>query len=149
LHPYLGPPNTPYPPAHSQVHFEPDHDGEEQQEPSHIRELDLENGPLSHAALAFVHGGLSPTYNGLVPFPTKINELGASLLRKLQRREQPPPHPPNPYPGLPPSTTVEEEELYDSNGPLWYRGWAYDPEEKVCADVIEVLKKTGTRRLVS
>ncbi|KAH7873384.1 Metallo-dependent phosphatase-like protein [Lentinula edodes] len=120
LHPYLGPPNTPYPPS----------------------------GPLSHAALSFVHGGLSPTYEALVPFPEKINELGTSLLRKLQRREQPPPHPPHPYPGLPPSATGEEHELYDANGPLWYRGWALEPEEKVCEDVEKVLKATGTRRMI-
>lgn len=148
LHPYLGPPNTPYPPVRSHVHLEPDFDGEEQQEPSHVHELDLENGPLSHAALSFVHGGLSPTYRDLAPFPSKINELSTSLLRKLQRREQPPPHPPYPYPGLPSSTTKEEQELYDANGPLWYRGWALEPDEKACADVDEVLKKTGTRRMI-
>ncbi|EEB88612.1 hypothetical protein MPER_13471, partial [Moniliophthora perniciosa FA553] len=45
-------------------------------------------------------------------------------------------------------TTKNEEALYDSDGPLWYRGWALDPEEKVCADVEGVLKKTGTRRMV-
>ncbi|KIK62431.1 hypothetical protein GYMLUDRAFT_198140 [Collybiopsis luxurians FD-317 M1] len=149
LHPYLGPPNTPYPPVRSQVHFEQDMDGKEELEPSHIRELGLEDGPMSHAALSFVHGGLSPTYGALVPFPEKINEIGSSFLRKLQRREQPPPYPMNPhYPGLPESTTTEERELYEANGPLWYRGWAYDPEEKACADVEEVLKKTGTRRMI-
>ncbi|KAJ3758991.1 Metallo-dependent phosphatase-like protein [Lentinula raphanica] len=124
LHPYLGSPNTPYPPVH------------------------LENGPLSHAALSFVHGGLSPTYEALAPFPNRINDLGTSLLRKLQRREQPPPHPPYPYPGLPASATTEEHELYDANGPLWYRGWALEPEEKVCVDVEKVLNVTGTRRMI-
>lgn len=148
LHPYLGPPNTPYPPVHTHSHFVPDSDGAEQQELSHVHELDLENGPLSHAALSFVHGGLSPTYRGLVPFPTKINELGTSLLRKLQRREQPPPHPPYPYPGMPPSTTTEEHELYASDGPVWYRGWALESEDKACADVDQVLKMTGTRRMI-
>ncbi|ESK87261.1 serine-threonine protein phosphatase [Moniliophthora roreri MCA 2997] len=133
LHPSLGPPNTPYPPA---LHFEKDADTSEHEE------------PLSHSAISFVHGGLSPTYGDLTPFPSRINELGTMLLRKLQRREQPPPHPPNPYPGLPADTTKAEEALYDSNGPLWYRGWALDPEDKVCADVEGVLKKTGTRRMV-
>jgi len=38
--------------------------------------------------------------------------------------------------------------LYDANGPLWYRGWALDNEEKACQDVEEVLKKTGTRRMI-
>jgi hypothetical protein len=57
--------------------------------------------PLSHAALSFVHGGLSPTYQDLTPFPTKINEIAEGFLRKLQYRVQPPPHPPHHYPGLP------------------------------------------------
>ncbi|KAG7089466.1 hypothetical protein E1B28_011151 [Marasmius oreades] len=129
LHPSIGAPNTPYPPS-----FRKDEEGEEP--------------PLSHSAVSFVHGGLSPTYGDLTPFPTKINELGTTLLRKLQRRTQPPPHPPNPYPGLPVGTTREEAALYDANGPLWYRGWALDPDEQVCEDVDEVLKKTGTRRMV-
>ncbi|KAK1231567.1 hypothetical protein PQX77_005301 [Marasmius sp. AFHP31] len=136
LHPSLGEPNTPYPPPHL---FTKDEDEEQEEE---------ESTPLSHSAISFVHGGLSPTYGQLTPFPTKINELGTTLLRKLQRRVQPPPHPPNPYPGLPPSTTAEEAALYDANGPLWYRGWALDTDEKVCHDVEEVLKKTGTRRMV-
>ena len=103
---------------------------------------------LAHAALAVVHGGLAPTYPDLTPFPSRINELGTSLLRKLQHRTQPPPHPPSPYPGLPHESTMEEHRLYGSDGPLWYRGWALDPEEKVCAEVDEVLQKTGTRRMV-
>jgi len=45
-------------------------------------------------------------------------------------------------------TTEAEMELYDSNGPLWYRGWALENEEKVCADVEDVLARTGTRRMI-
>ena len=45
-------------------------------------------------------------------------------------------------------TTREEAELYDSNGPLWYRGWALESDEEVCAKVDEVLAKTGTRRMI-
>jgi hypothetical protein len=45
-------------------------------------------------------------------------------------------------------TTWEEAELYDGNGPLWYRGWALESEEQVCADVDQVLAKTGTRRMI-
>lgn len=45
-------------------------------------------------------------------------------------------------------TTEEEAELYSSNGPLWYRGWALEDEDKVCADVEKVLAKTGTRRMI-
>ncbi|KAF5382177.1 hypothetical protein D9615_004405 [Tricholomella constricta] len=142
LHPSLGPPNTPFPPESKELHY--------QKEDS---ELDISyyystNEPLSHSAISFVHGGLSPTYGGLTPFPSRINELSDSLLRKLQHRVQPPPHPPNRYPGLPLSATQAEIELYQANGPLWYRGWATDPEEKVCVDVEKVLAKTGTRRMV-
>ncbi|OCH93056.1 Metallo-dependent phosphatase [Obba rivulosa] len=126
LHPSLGPPNTDYDPSSPSA-----------------------SSPLSHAALSFVHGGLAPGYPDLAPFPSRINEIGRSLLHKLQARSPPPPpHPPHPYPGLPPSATTEEKRLYGGDGPLWYRGWAQDPEEAVCASVDEVLNATGTRRMV-
>ncbi|OJT11453.1 hypothetical protein TRAPUB_12005 [Trametes pubescens] len=127
LHPALGPPNTDYDPATDSV----------------------STSPLSHAAISFVHGGLAPAYPDLTPFPSRINELSTSLLRKLQHRKvHPPPHPPNPYPGLPHDATNQEHRLYGSDGPLWYRGWALDPEEKVCKEVDDVLSRTGTRRMV-
>ena len=91
LHPSIGPPNTPYPPISSGLLFR------KEEEIEHA----IHEDPMSHAALSFVHGGLSPTYPDLSPFPTRINELSHSLLAKLQHRKQPPPHPPNPYPGLP------------------------------------------------
>lgn len=106
LHSALGPPNT-------------DHD-------SSLK------SPLSHAAISFVHGGLAPTYPDLTPFPSKINDIGHSLLHKLQHQKPPAPHPPNPYPGLPHDATHSEHRLYGNDGPLWYRGWALDPEQKVC-----------------
>ena len=98
LHPSLGPPNSPYPPpsSHLSLHYHKD-DGIDDDN------YETDDEPLSHSALSFVHGGLAPTYGGLTPFPSRINELSVSLLSKLQRRHQPPPHPPNPYPGLPPS----------------------------------------------
>ncbi|KAJ7261824.1 hypothetical protein B0H12DRAFT_337977 [Mycena haematopus] len=142
LHPHLGPPNTPFPPDHH-VHFQKD-DGDDDDENIYYDA----NEPLSHSALSFVHGGLSPTYSNLAPFPTKINALSSSLLHKLQNRPQPPPHPPSPYPGLPYGTTREEVELYDVNGPFWYRGWATDNEKKACVDVEKVLARTGTRRMI-
>lgn len=138
LHPSIGPPNAPYPNHHS-VHFQRENEDQHRH---------TKDNHLSHAALSFVHGGLSPSYSNLAPFPAKINELGESLLKKLQSRKQPPPSPPNPYPGLPADSTVEERELYDSNGPLWYRGWATEDEEAVCREVDEVLTKTGTRRMI-
>ncbi|KAF8656201.1 hypothetical protein AX16_002637 [Volvariella volvacea WC 439] len=142
LHPSIGEPNTPYPPSH--LHIQKD---DETAAPETSLYPDSSD-PLSHSAVSFVHGGLSPTYSQLTPFPSRINELSDSLLRKLQRRTQPPPHPPNPYPGLPSGATHEEHELYSDNGPLWYRGWAQDDESKVCAEVDGVLARTGTRRMV-
>ena len=123
LHPSLGPPNTDYKPS-------------------------VTASSLSHAALAFVHGGLAPNYPELTPFPSRINELSSSLLHKLQHRVQPPPHPPNPYPGLPHDASQAEHRMYDSDGPVWYRGWAMDPEQEVCIKVDAVLQKTGTRRMI-
>lgn len=46
------------------------------------------------------------------------------------------------------AATREEHEMYNANGPLWYRGWAQEDEAKVCADVDGVLARTGTRRMV-
>ncbi|EIW83937.1 Metallo-dependent phosphatase [Coniophora puteana RWD-64-598 SS2] len=132
LHPSLGPPNTDYPAPPASPH-------------AHANNA----GPLSHAAFSFVHGGLAPQYPALAPFPSAINELGASLLRKLRfRRPLPRPHPPYGYPGLPAGTTPEEARLYGGDGPLWYRGWAELPDAVVCKQVDGVLEKTGTRRMV-
>lgn len=126
LHPSIGPPNTDYSPKDHSI-----------------------ASPLSHAAISFLHGGLAPTYPQLTPFPSAINALSSSLLHKLQSQSpQPAPYPPNPYPGLPAGTTAEEIRFYGTDGPLWYRGWALDSEESVCAAVDDVLEKTGTRRMV-
>jgi len=38
--------------------------------------------------------------------------------------------------------------MYESDGPLWYRGWALGSEKQVCGDVEGVLAKTGTRRMI-
>lgn len=131
LHSMLGPPNTDYPP------------------PEDGKYAHANAGPLSHAAFSFVHGGLAPSYPNLQPFPSAINNISASLLHKLRsRKPQPPPHPPHAYPGLPVGTTREESRLYGSDGPLWYRGWAEGDEAKMCAQVDQVLQKTGTRRMV-
>jgi len=139
LHPSLGPVNTDYaPPSKAQTKGA---DGS--------AATVTTDGPLSHAALAVCHGGLAPGYPDLSPFPSRINALGSSLLAKLQDRpKQPPPHPPNPYPGLPLGSTPSEERMYGADGPLWYRGWAQDPEERVCARVDKVLQLLGARRLI-
>lgn len=97
LHPSLGPPNTQFPPKYMRLHYQSG--GATTTNDYYYRD----DTPLSHAALSFVHGGLSPTYRDLTPFPSRINEISDSLLRKVQRRKQPPPHPPNAYPGFPDS----------------------------------------------
>lgn len=129
LHPSLGDPNDDFPPSADSVAVRLP-------------------APLSHAAYSFVHGGLAPRYPGLSPFPSSINDVGRSLLHKLQHRVQPRPHPPHKYPGLPKSTTDEEHSLMEADGPLWYRGWALDDDAKVCGAVDPVLEKTGTRRMI-
>jgi len=126
LHPSLGPPNTDYDSSFY--------------------------SPLSHSALSFVHGGLAPTYPDLTPYPSRINDISSSLLRKLQTREFPPVHPPNPYPGLPKTATEDEDRLYGGDGPLWYRGWALDQDEGIegglCDRADSVMKNIGVRRLI-
>ncbi|KZP19858.1 hypothetical protein FIBSPDRAFT_1045268 [Athelia psychrophila] len=129
LHPSLGPPNTDSaPPAPGSGAAQP-------------------QTPLSHAALSFVHGGLAPAYPQLTPYPSAINALGATLLAKLHAQmPQPPPHPPHAYPALPPGTTRAEERFVGGDGPLWYRGWAVDPEREACAKVdAELVPRRGYR----
>jgi hypothetical protein len=89
LHPSLGPVNSDYPSAAPVP------------------------ANLTHAALAFCHGGLSPTYPDLSPFPSKINNLGSSLLKKLQQRNPlPEPYPPAAErPGL--ANATEAETRFD------------------------------------
>lgn len=108
----------------------------------------VNSSSLSLAALSFVHGGLSPSYEQLTPYPSRINALGARLLQRLMDRDAPPPHPPHPYIGLPADATPEEKNLYGSVGPLWYRGWAKDEEDEACGKVDVVLQRIGVRRLI-
>lgn len=122
LHPSMGPPNTDFDPSSSSA--------------------------LSHAALSFVHGGLAPTYPNLTPYPSEINKVSNSLLQKLRDRTFPPPHPPNPYPGLPTSATEEEDRLYGHDGPLWFRGWAMETDDGLCDRADEVMQKVGVRRMI-
>jgi len=102
------------------------------------------------AALSFVHGGIHPTLPFTTPYPSRINELGRSLVRRLTHQSPlPPPHPPAPYPGLPQGTTEQENELYGENGPLWFRGWAQAAEnEQFCAAAKETMAKMGVRRMI-
>ncbi|TFK23633.1 Metallo-dependent phosphatase [Coprinopsis marcescibilis] len=145
LHPSIGPPNTQYPPKDFQ--FAKESGDELEHHLSLYRNHKVE--PMSHAAISFVHGGLAEDYENLTPFPTKINKLSKSLMRKLQyRKKQPTPHPPGTYPGWPESATMEEINMYYTNGPLWYRGWAQLDEATACKKVDNVLARTGTRRMI-
>ena len=89
LYPPLGS-ESPFPGSSSQLVYDPSKGlSSVDYDPSAAQ-----NNPLSHAALSFVHGGLAPSYKHLSPYPSAINEIGASLLRRLQSRPMPPPHPP-------------------------------------------------------
>jgi hypothetical protein len=106
--------------------------------------------PLWNAALSFVHGGLHPELPFLTPYPSKINSLGNSLVKRIHRRQPiPPPHPPAEYPGLPQDTPGDEYEIYGANGPLWFRGWAQAEEtDQFCATAQNVIDTIGVRRLI-
>ncbi|CAK9786716.1 Metallo-dependent phosphatase [Cutaneotrichosporon oleaginosum] len=100
-------------------------------------------------SLSFTHGSLRPSYPHLLPYPDRINELGASLLKRGLTPPMAPPHPPNPYRGLPEGTTPAEASVYDGEGPLWWRGLADVPDEKtVCAWAAELQEKLGVRRII-
>ena len=132
LHPLLGPPNTPYPSNSA-----------------------ADASKLSHSALAFAHGGLSPTYRRLTPFPTTINQHASSLLEKMQTRSPrtvpypEAPHRPRPVKDM----TNGEREIMSIEGPVLYRGWAAknddsESEYQFCQDLEGVLRRTGTRRMI-
>jgi hypothetical protein len=60
-----------------------------------------------------------------------------------------PPHPPNPYSGLPRGTTQEEMDLYSAGGPYWWRGLAEVQDDQVVCQWAEELKeKLGVRRVI-
>ena len=104
--------------------------------------------PIANAVLSFVHGGLSPTFEYLTPYPSRINDIGKQLLHRLQTPPFPLPHPPHPYSGMPMDSTVEEKSFYAADGPVWYRGWAMNPEEVACREVDDVLARIGVRRMI-
>lgn len=94
--------------------------------------------PLPSAS--FVHGGITPYYASLGIH--HINTLGKSfLLRGLSEK--------NPTGHLPSGTTSEEMALYGENGPLWYRGYAYESEGAVCEIAEKATKSLGVQHLGS
>ena len=110
----------------------------------------LRKGSTWNAAYSFVHGGIHPALSFLTPYPSHIKHIGRSLVRKLTDRSPlPPPHPPAPYPGLPSTVTRQEIELYDVNGPVWFRGWAMDPETpEFCEAARITMDQMGVRRMI-
>lgn len=103
----------------------------------------------SSPTLSFTHGSLRPSYRDLTPYPSRINELGHTLLERALTPPLAPPHPPNPYAGLPKGSIQAEMELYDAGGPLWWRGLAEVEDEKtVCGWASELQQKLGVRRVI-
>ena len=100
-------------------------------------------------SLSFTHGSLRPSYENLLPYPDRINELGHSLLTRALTLPMAPPHPPNPYAGLPRGTTQEEMDLYSAGGPYWWRGLAEVQDDQIVCQWAEELKeKLGVRRVI-
>ena len=103
----------------------------------------------SSPALSFTHGSLRPSYPHLLPYPSAINDLGHSLMSKALTPPLALPYPPNPYPGLPKTTTPDEAELYAEGGPFWWRGLAEMKDESlVCGWAAELKAKMGVRRII-
>lgn len=104
--------------------------------------------PCSHPGLpsgyvppkvSFVHGGITPDYatRGV----DYINTIGKSLLLKGLSEQNPS--------WLPSNTTEEEEQhLWSESGPLWYRGYATDPEPQACVNSNAARERLGVRHLV-
>jgi len=100
-------------------------------------------------SLSFTHGSLRPTFANLLPYPDAINRLGHSLLTRALTPPLPPPYPPNPYPGFPKGTPLDEQDLYASGGPYWWRGLAEARDDKiVCGWAKELQDKLGVRRII-
>lgn len=96
---------------------------------------------LSSSSLLAVHGGIHPTWADV----ERINRIGASLLDKiLESRVN------LGSVGMPRDATQEERELYSSHGPLWYRGYALEDEERdgICDQAEAVLRMTRTNRMI-
>ncbi|SNX84911.1 uncharacterized protein MEPE_03620 [Melanopsichium pennsylvanicum] len=103
--------------------------------------------PLNHTGLpseyvppkmSFVHGGITPQYASLGI--DHINTLGQSFLHKALSQGHPS--------WLPTNTTEAEKQLWSESGPLWYRGYASDPENTACVNADKARQALGVRHLV-
>lgn len=85
-----------------------------------------------HAAMVvvddslFLHGGISPTYA----------DIPGRIIDERIRAE------------LADFTKLRGGVVQDSEGPLWYRGLAYEPESQLRAHVENVLRQYGVKRVV-
>lgn len=110
--------------------------------------VSLHSSP-STPSYSFTHGSLRPSFPHLLPYPSRINELGHALLTRALTPPLALPYPPNPYSGLPAGTTRAEQELYESGGPYWWRGLAEQRDDKiVCKWAGQLQKSIGARRII-
>ena len=89
--------------------------------------------------VSFVHGGITPEY--AKRGTDAINTIGKSLLTKALQAERP-----NGW--LPDNTTEEEQHLWGQHGPLWYRGYATEPDDVACSLAEEATRALGVEHLV-
>ncbi|RKO96368.1 hypothetical protein CXG81DRAFT_2408, partial [Caulochytrium protostelioides] len=91
----------------------------------YLRELNITTMVHGHV---FVHGGVNVDWakQGL----DVINMLGRVLLQAEQQ------------------FMFDHSMLHDPHGPLWYRGYALDPEPVACRNVEEALGYLGAKRIV-
>ena len=89
---------------------------------------------------SFVHGGITAEYAQIGT--DEINRIGKSLLTRALDVPSPNGHAPS-------DTPDEELDLYNSEGPLWYRGYATDEnEERICAEADRATQALGVQHLV-
>jgi hypothetical protein len=74
-----------------------------------------------------------------------IEEVKAEVeaeAKALQAEKSPP------DPDLEPLLAIDRIALYANNGPLWYRGYAQQPEGELAAGLDRVLQQFGVKRIV-
>ncbi|SCV74929.1 BQ2448_7958 [Microbotryum intermedium] len=109
---------------------------------------EVQEDPFSHAAIAFVHGGLVPEYLGTLPLKpgqtllTKINAIGSSILQSLVDETISPVQ-------LPSKSTDEQKVFWSERGPMWNREYALDEDEDaICERAKRACELLGVRRMV-
>ncbi|PWN52085.1 Metallo-dependent phosphatase [Violaceomyces palustris] len=93
----------------------------------------------SPPSASFVHGGITSRYAGIGI--DEINRVGRSLLRKGLED-------PEPSGRYPHGVTRDEMDLWSEDGPLWYRGYAYNDNDAACKEAHEATQSLGVKHLV-